>query len=193
MSVPDLRTARLVLTPLSAEGTEACMAMDADPRVRRYFDPIADWGAYRNRLRRLLAGPYEPGQGFWSIADQRTPDRFLGWVMLIPLAGEGPQVEVGYRLRFEAWGRGIATEAAGVIRDHGFSTCKLDEIIAVTHPENTGSQRVLKKIGLTDAGTVDAYDRTLPLYRLGREDWSRYYGDKAMSGAIAEQRVAGLN
>ncbi len=198
MPVPVLRTARLVLTPLGSEGVEACMAIDADPRVRRYLDPVADWGAYRTRLRRFVTGPYDEGLGFWSIAERRVPDRFLGWVMLIPLGGKGPAIEIGYRLRFEAWGRGIATEAASAVRDHGFATVGLDELVAVTHLDNAGSQRVLNKLGLKQNGTVDAYDQTLPAFRLGRPEWMVRFGasgeaSTSMTQATQQKRVVGAD
>ncbi|PLX38055.1 MAG: hypothetical protein C0606_07385 [Hyphomicrobiales bacterium] len=146
--LPTMTTTRLILEPLTLDDIELCATMDADPQVRRYFGPITDWDAYRERTRSFIAGPYADGLGFWKIAEKAAPGTFLGWVLLIPLAGEGPGIEIGYRLRSEVWGRGIATEAAAAVRDHGFATCGLDEIIAVTHPDNAGSQRVLEKIGV---------------------------------------------
>ena len=59
------------------------------------------------------------------------------------------EVEIGYRLHPDYWGRGIATEAAGLLRDYGFETLKLPRLISIIAPENIASVRVAEKIGMT--------------------------------------------
>ena len=59
-----------------------------------------------------------------------------------------PRVEIGYRLRSEVWGEGLATEDAKAVLRYGFERLNLDEIVAFTIPTNLRSRRVLEKIGM---------------------------------------------
>jgi RimJ/RimL family protein N-acetyltransferase len=85
-----------------------------------------------------------------------------------------PCVEIGWRLAFEHWGKGYATEAARVAIEFGF-TKGLEEIVSFTPPANRRSVAVMERLGMTYAGEFD-HPRLAPghalrrhvLYRLGR-------------------------
>jgi len=64
------------------------------------------------------------------------------------------QFELGYSLREEAWGKGLATEAAGALADWFFESQFAQGFIAFTHPENIASQRVLRKIGMRERAPI---------------------------------------
>jgi [ribosomal protein S5]-alanine N-acetyltransferase len=91
-------------------------------------------------------------------------------VRLFPLENSG-LIEIGYRYRAAAWGRGIASEAAAAVLEHGFRSLELDPIVAVTHPANRASQRVLEKIGLRAVGEAWHYGQWLRLFRLTRSQY----------------------
>jgi ribosomal-protein-alanine N-acetyltransferase len=59
------------------------------------------------------------------------------------------EIEIGYRLDGNLWNRGLTTEAARAVRDHGFRDLKLDYVISLIHPENNPSRRVAEKKGMT--------------------------------------------
>jgi len=94
---------------------------------------------------------------------------------LLPASGTAEpttDVEVGWHLRPEVWGRGYATEAGGrLLRyawDNGFP-----EVFAVTYPENRPSQAVCERLGMTGLGPTDRYyDVTCELFRIARPDAS---------------------
>jgi ribosomal-protein-alanine N-acetyltransferase len=58
------------------------------------------------------------------------------------------EIEIGYRLDSNFWNRGLTTEAARAVRDHGFRDLKLDYVISLIHPENHPSRRVAEKNGM---------------------------------------------
>jgi RimJ/RimL family protein N-acetyltransferase len=60
-----------------------------------------------------------------------------------------PAVEVGWRLAFDCWGRGLATEGARAVVSYGFEELGLDSVVSFTVPENLRSRRVMEKIGMT--------------------------------------------
>ena len=101
-----------------------------------------------------------PGLGVWPA---EAGGVFIGWFCLnyVP---DTIEVEVGYRLRPQAWGRGYATEGARALVRYGFDTLGLYRIIGLTHPDNVASQRVLQKAGLRDAGWGRYYARELRLF-----------------------------
>jgi RimJ/RimL family protein N-acetyltransferase len=148
MALPTFATARLTLRPRAIGDYDACLAMDRDPAVVRYIaGPWADAKAHAVFLRDRITRSYPDGLGYWCIFSKTSPHRFLGWVLLIPRDTIGPEVEIGWRLVGEAWGRGYAPEAAAAIVRHAFETVGLERIIAEIHPDNTRSARVAEKIG----------------------------------------------
>jgi RimJ/RimL family protein N-acetyltransferase len=164
---PELLTARLRLRPRTPADLEANLAMDLDPEVHRYIFPqgIPDAAVYRAELLRRITTP-PPQGGRWVVEWRREPG-FLGWCGIIPLEGSG-LIELGYRYRRAAWGRGIATEAARAVLAHGFEALRLDPIVAVAHPDNLASRRVLAKLGFQHEGPAHYYGTEVAFYRLGR-------------------------
>jgi len=63
--------------------------------------------------------------------------------------------EIGYHLRRDHWGRGLATEAGRAIRDHAVTVLRLRRLVALIHPENAASERVAAKLGFRREGEVE--------------------------------------
>ena len=82
------------------------------------------------------------------------PGSFVGWALLIPQDTVGPEIEIGWRLRREAWGQGLATEAARPVLRHAFATLRLPEVVAEIDPANAASLRIAEKLGMRLRGTV---------------------------------------
>jgi RimJ/RimL family protein N-acetyltransferase len=57
-------------------------------------------------------------------------------------------VEVGWRLAFEHWGRGYATEAARLALGYGFSTFAFSEVVSFTSATNHRSRAVMERLGM---------------------------------------------
>jgi RimJ/RimL family protein N-acetyltransferase len=83
------------------------------------------------------------------------------------------EIEIGYRLDPDYWNRGLATEAAQAVRDHGFRDLKLPRLISLIHPDNIRSLRGAEKNGMVlEKETIF---RGFPTYvfAVTREQWSR--------------------
>lgn len=152
-TLPTFHTARLTVRQRTLEDLPACLAMDRDPDVTKFIP-----GPWRNPVRHeafvreRIGVDFGAGFGYWSVFAHEHPDRFLGWILLIPYDGVGPEIEIGWRFNREAWGHGYATEAAKPVLDHAFETLKLDRVVADIDPANSASIRVALKIGMTDEG-----------------------------------------
>jgi RimJ/RimL family protein N-acetyltransferase len=144
---PWLLTLRLALHDITSYHANELYELDSDPRVMRYIgsgrsSTREQIDAAMQRLPRAYA--LYPGLGTWR-ATRRDNGDFIGWFALKYVPGTA-EVEVGYRLRHGAWGRGFATEVARELVRYGFDDLGLKRIIGVTHPDNLASQRVLQKI-----------------------------------------------
>jgi RimJ/RimL family protein N-acetyltransferase len=116
------------------------------------------------------------------VVERRSEPGFLGWCGLFPLEHSG-LTEIGYRYLPAAWGQGIGSEAARAVLEHGFRALALDPIVAVTHPDNHASQRVLQKIGLRSEGEAYHYGQWLRFFRLTLSDYlARHRRSGASSG-----------
>jgi RimJ/RimL family protein N-acetyltransferase len=170
---PPIRsTPRLVLRAFGRHDVDDLFALDSDPRVMRYIGDgsVSTRADAEAAVERVLKRYVEhPGLGVWH-ASRRDTGAFIGWASL-KHAGESPDIEIGYRLRPDAWGFGFATELARAMRSRGFDELALDRIIGVTHPDNAASQRVLAKIGMRDEGWGRYYGRELRLFAVERGRW----------------------
>ncbi len=167
-----LETARLALRDFVASDLDELATMEADPRVARYVGdgkPMARAAAEAGLARIRRYSKLYPDLGVWHAMRNDT-GAFVGWFAL-KYAGKAADVEVGYRLCRDAWGKGYATEAATELVRFGFDTVGLARIIGVTHPDNAASQRVLVKAGLRDAGWGRYYERDLRLFVATRCEW----------------------
>ena len=86
----------------------------------------------------------------------KPDERLVGYVSLAndPHRVSDGEAELGFRLAYDYWGRGIATEAAQVMVAHAICLQKTQRVVAIVDPNNRQSLRVLQKVGM-------AYDRNV--------------------------------
>ncbi len=171
----ELVTPRLRLRGFRPDDLAALVAMNRDPEVMRYIRAVGGEEEETRKAAALISDNQDKPLGIWAV-EGRDDRCFHGAAMLIRLP-EGDDIEVGYRLAKAAWGRGIATEAALCLRDHGFEELDLEEIVAVADPGNAASHKVLSKIGLSFRGLRRAYGVDgLHFFGLTRSDWQGLRG-----------------
>ncbi|HEX7683715.1 MAG TPA: GNAT family N-acetyltransferase [Trinickia sp.] len=170
--LPALDTSRLLIRERTLADVESCLEMDRDPEVTRYISgPWRDPAAHRQFVEYRTTRRYPPGLGYWTLRERSAPNAFLGWVLLIPDHGTGPDVEIGWRLVRSAWGRGIASEAAWALVAHAFDNVQLPRVIADIAAENQASLRVARKLGMKWVGYDASDGRRYERYRLERSDF----------------------
>jgi RimJ/RimL family protein N-acetyltransferase len=81
------------------------------------------------------------------------------------------EVEIGYRLHPDYWNRGLITEAARAVRDHGFADLKLPCVISLIHLENIPSRRVAEKNGMKVEKEITFRGFPTLVYAITREQW----------------------
>ena len=132
------------MRPFEDGDAEAVFAVFSDPEVGRWVGgahtTLADSRAMiaRGRARELA---------MWAV-EERESGVLVGEVGLQPLELVGPEVEIGWTIGRDRWGRGYATEAAAPWLEVAFTTLGLDEVLATVLPGNAPSHRVAEKLGM---------------------------------------------
>jgi len=167
--LPAFETDRLSLRPRTMADFDACLAMDRDPDVVKYIPgPWDDAAKHEAFLRERIQADFGNGLGYWSIFSRERDERFLGWVLLIPYDGVGPEVEIGWRLNRSAWGQGYGTEAAQPFVSYAFERIGLHRIVADIDGCNIASHRIAEKIGMKHVGDMTYRGTLMKSYRLER-------------------------
>ena len=147
--LPSLSTGRLVLRPVGVGDLDLMVDLNSDAAVMSYVrgrpaspdESAAEW-------RQRLAHQSDAGRGlgYWAGFEAGT---FVGWWSASSFEGRPDISGIGYRLRAAGWGRGLATEGAQAMIRQAFSCPDIDRVVASTMAANTGSRRVLEKLGMT--------------------------------------------
>jgi RimJ/RimL family protein N-acetyltransferase len=166
-----VQTERLVLRQFTNDDVDNLVELDSDPEVMRFINggrPTPRDEIETDVLPAFL-GYHErfAGYGFWA-AVERSTGRFLGWFHFRPADGAPPgEVELGYRLRRSAWGKGYATEGSRALIDKGFAEFGVQRVVASTMVVNVASRRVMEKAGLR---LVRIFHQPWPDYIEGQEE-----------------------
>jgi ribosomal-protein-alanine N-acetyltransferase len=150
-----LETARLTLREFVPEDTDSLARVISDPETMRYYRApyigiqVTEW-IERNRERYK-----NDGVGLWAMVLKSTGD-MIGDCGIIRQHVDGEFLyEVGYHLRRDFWGQGLATEAAIACRDWAFANLKVERVISLIRPDNLPSRKVAERNGMTVWKEVD--------------------------------------
>jgi ribosomal-protein-alanine N-acetyltransferase len=181
-----IETDRLVLRQMAWDDLDALAELYADPEVMRYIgsgqprtreqsqkslelfmtDNAHAWSpetlARLPQLRQVIerGGPF----GLWATV-LKAEGRMIGRCGLIPWNLDGRhEVEVGYMLAKPYWGRGLATEAAVAIREHGHHRLGFRRLVSLIQPGNVASRRVAEKVGMRYEGDILIHETPACVY-----------------------------
>jgi [ribosomal protein S5]-alanine N-acetyltransferase len=139
-------TERLFLRKMTADDLDSIYAMRSDADVMRYIREPQKRNEALNWIK-LVSSRWEKDKiGFCSVFLKST-NQFVGWCGLWQLKETG-EIEVGYALCKEFWGRGFAVEASKSFLEYGFTKLNLLKIVACANPDNKNSRRVMEKLGM---------------------------------------------
>ncbi|WP_195575917.1 GNAT family N-acetyltransferase [Paenibacillus sp. 1001270B_150601_E10] len=163
-----IETPRLLLRGWSEHDLEPFRQLNADETVMRYFPKTLTHEETDQFYNVIQAEFKESGYGLYAVEIKETK-AFIGLIGFHKAVFEAdftPCVEIGWRLKKEAWGQGYAPEGAAACLQYGFQELGFDEIYSFTADINKPSQRVMAKVGMHYVKSFNhpKVDTASPLY-----------------------------
>lgn len=171
-------TERLILRDWREEDWAPFWEGTNTPAVMKWLGGLLDEEGMAAMRTRWEGFRREFGHTFWPV-ERKADGAILGFCGLKRCTDKnGPfgMMEVGWRLREEAWGKGYAKEAAIASLDLSFDRFGAEETIAITVEENTGSWGLMKRLGMTRRPDLDFEDTF----------WNVDYGDAIVYAVTGE-------
>ncbi len=182
-----LETERLILREFTSEGDwEAFFRVTNTPAVMEWLGGLLDDAGLAMQRARVEQCAAAHGHCFWLM--QRKPDgghlagEVLGFCGLKRADAPGStatgEMEIGWRLREDAWGKGYAREAAEASLQAGFADFGAAQIIAITVVDNRPSWGLMIRLGMRRRADLDYADvrydppwRDHIVYSISRDEW----------------------
>ncbi|MFM6853010.1 MAG: GNAT family N-acetyltransferase [Sphingopyxis sp.] len=151
--------------------------------VMRWLGGVQDADFYHATHQRIADCAAQYGHCFW-IVERKSDDAILGFCGLkrtnVPGAPMLGDVEIGWRLREDAWGQGSARECAHACMDAAFHRYDAPHVVALTVRQNTPSWGLMQRLGMVRARELDFTDdrwgaelAAVIVYRMDRKDWTQ--------------------
>lgn len=167
-----LETERLILRPLNENDTDSVFAMRSNPEVMRFIRAPQMKKSEAQRWINLVSSRWKTEKiGFCAVIEKAS-NQFIGWCGLWRLTETG-EIEIGYALFKEFWGKGFAVEASEAFLIYGFEKLKLEKIVAVAQPKNKNSRRVMEKLGMNFDYIGEFYGHDLVHYSITKEKFKQ--------------------
>ncbi|WP_211655594.1 GNAT family N-acetyltransferase [Planococcus alpniumensis] len=158
MQFPTLETERLLLTEITEQDTDRFFALLQREDVTYYYgmDRLLEKEEALEMIRAFRV-VFEFMRGMrWGIR-LRGEQELIGTIGFNQLQLRSKKTEVGYELHPDYWRKGLMEEALSAVLDYAFDELGLYRVGATTYPANTGSNRLLKKMGFTEEGQLRGY------------------------------------
>ncbi len=151
------------------------------PAVMRWLGGVRTREFMADIAAHLASWQERFGHTFW-VVERKEDGAFLGFCGLKVADGFNStvtgEIEVGWRLREDAWGQGYAKEAATASLHHAFDILGAGQVMALTVAGNEASWGLMKRLGMTRREDLDYVDPEWPesmnpviLYVITQEEW----------------------
>ena len=173
-------TDRLILRDWREEDWPRFWEGTNTPAVMRWLGGVCDADKRAGAQDRLLGYQRDHGHTFW-VLERKADGAILGFCGLkrCNQAG-GPlgMMEVGWRLREDAWGQGYAREAATASLDLAFERFGADEVVSLTVARNIASWGLMVRLGMQRREDLDfanadfdPEEPTIIVYSITQREW----------------------
>lgn len=145
-----IETERLILREWRDADVDPFHAMCSDPRVMATLGPLMTRDETVALIRRCEDRQAANGHCFWAV-ERKADAALIGWCGVIvgnpnlPIAGE---IEIGWRIAADEWGKGYAREAAQATLDWVWEKLAVDHVVAITSVGNTRSRGLMERLGM---------------------------------------------
>jgi len=178
-----LETKRLKLERFKVGDEQVLFDLDSNPNVVKYVGGVrASIEVYRDTITNYLDFySLKKNCGFYKVIFKDT-NEFIGWYHLRPehdFPDDFSMLELGYRLKEEFWGQGLATEGSKALLEKAFTVLHADVVTSMAYHENKASFRIMEKIGMSFKNELLYMDLYLLYrYQITKEDYYLTYSKK---------------
>ncbi|WP_136608334.1 GNAT family N-acetyltransferase [Paenibacillus dokdonensis] len=146
-----METDRLIIREYHQDDYAGVHRYASNPLVTTYtlWGPNSPEETQEHIEAMLAMQQQEPRTGYEFAVTLKDSGEMIGGVGLYKNGFNG---EVGYCFHPDHWGRGYAFESAAAMLELGFRQLDMHRIYATCRPENTGSERVMQKLGMQKEG-----------------------------------------
>lgn len=168
-----LETERLIVRQFVPDDLDKLIELRSDDEVIRFLGGrrLQNPEAIEKRLQFYIGCYAKYGFGMSAMIWKETGEMF-GWSGLQPL-DDVTEIEIGYGMTKEFWGKGIGYECARAWLEYGFEKANLERIVAVASPENTGSWRIMEKCGMKYEKTEMHYGMECVFYAISKTEFDK--------------------
>lgn len=149
------------------EQQQLFIALFEDEEVSRFL-PLRSTAENLELFQDALANYRNSPLGRWGIFDAQTHD-FIGMCLARNFKYDPNQVEIGYVLAKKYWGKRIGSEVSKALVAYCFTHTNTEQVVAVTHLDNIGSQKVLEKAGLKRLANLKRDDQELAYFSIAHD------------------------
>ncbi|MEM8683136.1 MAG: GNAT family N-acetyltransferase [Pseudomonadota bacterium] len=185
-----IETERLVLTAYAETDVDLAIKLFTDPVVVRYAMALMNEEDIRAEMPLWTRRGGNGVIGVWCVSERQGAKVGTGALLPMPVdtaetdtdavrPGHYPdeEIEIGFFLVRDAWGKGYATEISRALLAFAFASSPLDAVVATHDARNEASRRVLLKSGFRDLGLQRVYGHDGPYLKITREQWLALHGD----------------
>ncbi|MEN9568327.1 MAG: hypothetical protein RLZZ69_3523 [Cyanobacteriota bacterium] len=165
-----LETKRLFLREMTLCDVDDLLEVFSEPEVMQFYPQLFDRQMTQSWIELNIQRYARNGFGLWGLISKEN-DKLIGDCGLVVQEVDGIEmVEIGYHVRYDLWGRGLATEAAQACRDYGFYQLGFDTLISLINPSNTASRRVAEKNGMKLIKEIEWRNKSTCVYVVKRSN-----------------------
>ena len=165
-----IETPRLILREFIPEDVDALARVLSDAETMRFYPAPFDKAAVEDWIARNMRRYAKDGHGLWAAVLKSSGEVIGDCGPTVQNVDGVDEIEIGYHIRRDLWGQGLATEAAQACRDWGFARLPVERLISLIRPENQPSRRVAEKNGMTVSREVMWHEFRHLVYSIQRRD-----------------------
>ena len=175
ITVVDMETERMIIREFDSADVKAFSEILADPEVMEFSSngPLseADTMVF---VEWCIKSYKKYGYGQWAVIEKKS-GKLIGCCGLsCTTIDESDEVEIGYRLARNQWGKGLASEAANCVLAHGYENGNIESIVGIVSPRHRASICVLEKIGFRVFSETRYSGWNVRVYRISKSEWESF-------------------
>jgi RimJ/RimL family protein N-acetyltransferase len=166
-----LETERLILREMNLDDLDNLFKVLSDPETMKFYPKPCDRSTTKLWIERNMQRYIQQGIGLWGVILKENNQLIGDCGLVRQKIDDVTEVEIGYHVRRDLWGQGLATEAAQACLNYGFKQLSCDKLIGLIRPGNIASRRVAEKNGMRLIKEIQWHNQPTSVYAIERNNF----------------------